>query len=77
MATGRAPKSLPLWVPPEDYGFTAHDAAPAIAAGLKIRPFADAVRGALAVEEELGFDRERKAGLTTAQEAEVLDRLQA
>ncbi|GAA3430668.1 NAD-dependent epimerase/dehydratase family protein [Kutzneria kofuensis] len=71
------PKSLPLWVPPEDYGFTAHDAEPAIAAGLKIRSFADAVRGALAVEDELGFDRERRAGLTAAQETEVLDRLQA
>jgi 2'-hydroxyisoflavone reductase len=35
------------------------------------------VRGALTVEQERGFVRERKAGLTPAQEREVLDRLQA
>jgi nucleoside-diphosphate-sugar epimerase len=71
------PKSLPLWLPPTHLGFTSHDAAPAMAAGLRIRPFEDAVRGALAVEDELGFDRERKSGLTPAQEKELLDKLQA
>jgi 2'-hydroxyisoflavone reductase len=71
------PKSLPLWLPPTHLGFAALDASAAIEAGLRIRPFEDAVRGALAVEEELGFDRERKSGLTPAQEREVLEALQA
>jgi len=71
------PRSLPLWLPPTHLGMASHDAAPAIAAGLRIRPFEEAVRGALSVEEELGFDRERKSGLTPAQEKEVLDKLQA
>ncbi|HEY4018062.1 MAG TPA: NAD-dependent epimerase/dehydratase family protein [Pseudonocardiaceae bacterium] len=66
------PKSLPLWVPPELSGFGAHDPTASIAAGLTIRPFADAVAGALARERELGLDRPRNAGLTAAEEAEVL-----
>jgi hypothetical protein len=71
------PKSLPLWLPPKHAGFTTHDVSKAIAAGLTFRPVEDAVRGALAREDELGFDRERKAGLTPAQERAVLDKLQA
>jgi nucleoside-diphosphate-sugar epimerase len=71
------PKSLPLWLPPKHRGFAAHDVSKAVAAGLTFRPFEDAVRGALSVETALGFDRERKAGLTPAQEREVLDRFQA
>ena len=71
------PRSLPLWLPPTHMGFTSHDPAPALAAGLTIRPFEDAVRGALSVENELGFDRERKAGLRPAEEKEILDKLQA
>ncbi|MFC0439771.1 NAD-dependent epimerase/dehydratase family protein [Kutzneria buriramensis] len=71
------PKSLPLWLPPKHMGFTTHDVSKAIAAGLTFRPFEDAVRGALARETELGFDRERRSGLTPAQEREVLDKLQA
>ncbi|MFI9382976.1 NAD-dependent epimerase/dehydratase family protein [Kutzneria sp. NPDC052558] len=71
------PRSLPLWLPPTHLGFASRDASAALAAGLRIRPFEDAVRGALAVEQELGFDRERKSGLTPGQEKEVLDKLQA
>lgn len=66
------PKSLPLWVPQEMIGFGAHDPSPSLAAGLTIRPLADAVDGALARERELGLDRERRAGLSAAEEAEVL-----
>jgi 2'-hydroxyisoflavone reductase len=71
------PRSLPLWLPAEDVAYTSRDTAGPVAAGLTFRPFEDQVRGALATEEELGLDRERKAGLTLAQEREVLDRLQA
>jgi nucleoside-diphosphate-sugar epimerase len=66
------PKSLPLWVPPELAGFGTHDPSASLAAGLTIRPLADAVTGALATERELGLDRPRRAGLTAAEEAEVL-----
>lgn len=68
------PKSLPLWTPsPETHGgFLAHDVAPSIEAGLRLRPLADAALGALRRERELGVHRDRKAGLSRAAEAEVI-----
>ncbi len=66
------PKSLPLWVPEELAGLGAHDPSPSLAAGLTIRPIEDAVAGALARERELGLNRERRAGLSAAEEADVL-----
>lgn len=68
----RGAKSLPLWVPPEDYGFMAHDHRRAAGAGLRHRPFEEVVADVLAHERELGLDREREAGLTPAEEAELL-----
>ena len=65
-------KSLPLWVPADMAGFGTHDPSASIAAGLTIRPLADAVAGALARERELGIDRPRTAGLSATEEAEVL-----
>jgi nucleoside-diphosphate-sugar epimerase len=69
------PRSLPLWAPDEYDGFKSHDPAPSLAAGMPVRPFADAVADALARERELGLDRERKAGLSPAEEQEVLAKL--
>jgi hypothetical protein len=66
------PKSLPLWLPPTHGGMTAHDATPSLAAGLRIRPLAETVAGALETERRLGLDRERKTGLSAADEAAVL-----
>lgn len=66
------PKSLPLWVSADMTGFGAHDPSAALAAGLTVRPLADAVAGALAHERELGIDRPRRSGLSAAEEAEVL-----
>jgi 2'-hydroxyisoflavone reductase len=66
------PKSLPLWVPDELAGLGAHDPSASLAAGLTIRPLADVVAGALARERELGLHRERRSGLSAAEEAEVL-----
>lgn len=70
----RGQKSLPLWVPPEDRGFMAHDHTRAVAAGLTHRPIEDVVTDVLAHERHLGLglDREREAGLTPAEEAELL-----
>ncbi|SHE53973.1 NAD-dependent epimerase/dehydratase family protein [Streptoalloteichus hindustanus] len=69
------PKSLPLWLPPALHGLTAHDATPSLAAGLRPRPLADAVAAALAHERALGLDRPRTAGLTVAEENELLSAL--
>jgi 2'-hydroxyisoflavone reductase len=69
----RGPKSLPLWMPREDYGFMAHDHRKAVEAGLRHRPFEEVVADVLAYERELGLDRPRRAGLTEAEEAEVLE----
>ncbi|HEY7814850.1 MAG TPA: hypothetical protein VIC62_16510, partial [Nakamurella sp.] len=66
------PKSLPLWLPSTHWGLGAHDATPSLAAGLRIRPLADTVSATLGTERRLGLDRERKAGLSPAQEAMVL-----
>lgn len=66
------PKSLPLWVPGADSAILARDTAPALAAGLRARPVGDTARDALDTERGLGLDRERRAGLTPAQEAELL-----
>ncbi|MGH3438320.1 MAG: epimerase, partial [Sciscionella sp.] len=65
-------RSLPLWLPDTHLGMCAHDAEPALRAGLRPRPLADAVSAALQHERALGLAREREAGLTAAEESEVL-----
>ncbi|HEY8372108.1 MAG TPA: NAD-dependent epimerase/dehydratase family protein [Pseudonocardiaceae bacterium] len=65
------PRSLPLWAPVTHYGVVSHDPEPARAAGLRARPLADTVAGALTYERALGLDRPRRAGLTMAEENEV------
>lgn len=66
------PTSLPLWLPETHAAMCDFDVTAALAAGLSPRPLVDAVAGALAQEQALGLDRERKAGLTTAEETAVL-----
>ncbi|MEU6809456.1 NAD-dependent dehydratase [Streptomyces sp. NPDC046831] len=68
----RGPASLPLWVPPEDRGFMAHDHTRAAGAGLRHRPLEETVADVLADELERGLDRPREAGLTPAEEAALL-----
>ena len=69
------PRSLPFWMPSGYRGMRARDAQLSIDAGMPVRPLADAVAGALENEHALGLDRERKAGLTLDEEAEVLSGL--
>ncbi|NUS51213.1 MAG: oxidoreductase [Nocardioidaceae bacterium] len=71
------PESLPLWLPQPDYaGFASRSNAAAKHAGLRLRPVADTAAAALAWERELGIDRDdRRAGLSPAREAELLERL--
>ncbi|MEV0699289.1 NAD-dependent epimerase/dehydratase family protein [Saccharopolyspora sp. NPDC050389] len=66
------PKSLPFWLPESHQGIAARDARPSLDAGLRIRPLAETVSATLETERELGLDRERRAGLTPAEEAELL-----
>jgi nucleoside-diphosphate-sugar epimerase len=66
------PKSLPLWLPKDHWGMKSHDPAPARQAGLRARSLAETVEGALATERELGLDRDRRAGLSRAEEEEIL-----
>ncbi|GAA2812150.1 NAD-dependent epimerase/dehydratase family protein [Crossiella cryophila] len=69
------PRSLPLWLPANYQGMASHQAQPALDAGLTIRPVAETALDTLAWERELGLDRVRKAGLSAAEEAEVLAQL--
>lgn len=67
--------ALPLWLPmPEHAGFMARDVGESLAAGLRIRPLADTATAALAWQQELGVDRERRTGITREREAELLAR---
>ncbi|MGI5126974.1 NAD-dependent epimerase/dehydratase family protein [Pseudonocardia sp. CA-107938] len=68
------PRSLPLWLPSDSLGVVSRDPGPAAAAGLTCRPIADTARSALAHEQALGMDRERRAGLSAADERELLSR---
>ncbi|MFD3508873.1 NAD-dependent epimerase/dehydratase family protein [Nocardia sp. NPDC058666] len=68
------PKSLPLWLPTEEHGLVTHDPTPALAAGLKPRPLSDTVHATLTDEQSRGLNRPRKAGLTSAEEHEILER---
>lgn len=57
--------SLPLWLPRPDYdGMLAHDPAPALAAGLRLRPLAETAAGCL---------DSPVTALSPAREAEVLE----
>lgn len=70
------PRSLPLWLPmPEYAGFGSRIAERAIASGLVLRPLIDTIRDTLADERVRGLDRERRAGLTRAEELALIDAL--
>ena len=67
------PDSLPVWLPVDEYaGFMRRSTTAAQERGLTIRPLTETVADALTWERERGLDRERRAGLTPAREAELL-----
>ncbi|MBP2364376.1 NAD-dependent epimerase/dehydratase family protein [Pseudonocardia parietis] len=66
------PRSLPLWLPETHWGMADRDVTDTLDAGLTVRPVAETARAALEWERRLGLDRERKAGLTEAEERAVL-----
>ena len=60
------PDAIPLWLPRPEYdGMTAHDPAPALAAGLRLRPLAETARDSLA-DPGVGISAEREAELLAA-----------
>lgn len=65
-------RSLPLWLPDEDGGMVRMDTGRAEDAGLRRRTFEETVLDTLADERARGLDRPRKAGLTRAEERELL-----
>lgn len=65
------PRSLPLWLPEEARGMTAHDVSAAFAAGLTTRPIGETALDTLAwLQQEAGAPR---TGLTRAEEQDLLD----
>ncbi|PWK90419.1 nucleoside-diphosphate-sugar epimerase [Lentzea atacamensis] len=66
------PRSIPLWLPREWARMTGRDVSNALANGLRTRPLAETALDSLEYERGLGLDRPRKAGLTTAEEEEIL-----
>lgn len=64
------PRSLPLWLPqPENAGFLSRSAAPALAAGLALRPLADTAHDTLAWARATNA---QPTGLTAQEEQAVL-----
>jgi nucleoside-diphosphate-sugar epimerase len=78
MSTGVAPwagpESLPLWLPNATHGgMQSRTGKAARAASLGCRPLTETVADCLRWEQEQGLDRDRRAGLTPAREAELLE----
>lgn len=69
------PRSLPLWLPDEFLGLTQKSVARARAAGFVTRPLEETLAATLADERDRGLDRERRAGLTRADELALLAEL--
>ncbi|HET8601442.1 MAG TPA: NAD-dependent epimerase/dehydratase family protein [Segeticoccus sp.] len=68
------PRSLPLWLPEPEYaGFADRDNSAARAAGLTLRPLEETLADVLEWELAEGADRSRGAGLTRAEEGELLE----
>jgi len=65
-------RSLPLWLPASHHGMGVMDDTRALGHGLERRPYVETLRDSLEDERERGLDRERKAGLTRADELELI-----
>jgi 2'-hydroxyisoflavone reductase len=66
------PRSLPLWLRGEDLALNSHSTARAEALGLRRRPLEETLRDAAAGEQTRPAGGERRAGLTDADERELL-----
>mgnify|MGYP002737694921 CR=1 FL=1 len=68
-------RSLPLWLPADMPGFMTRSNTAYRAAGGTLRSLDQTVAAVLADERERGLDRQRRAGLTRAEEQDLLDAL--
>lgn len=66
------PRSLPLWLPGDMPGFSTRSNAAYRLLGGTLRPLRETLTRALADERERGLDRPRAAGLTRADELELI-----
>lgn len=66
------PRSLPLWIPVEDSGFSQRSNRAYGASGGDVRPLQETIRRVLDDERHRGLDRERRSGLTLRDEAALL-----
>lgn len=68
-------RSLPLWLPADMPGFMARSNTRFTQTGGVLSPLEATIRRVRADEEARGIDRERRAGLTRADERELLQRI--
>ena len=68
-------RSLPLWLPAEMTGFMSRSHALFHATGGTLRPLAETITQVVADERARGVDRDRRAGLTRAEERALLAEL--
>jgi nucleoside-diphosphate-sugar epimerase len=66
------PRSLPMWLPPEMTGFMTRSNRAFLASGGRLGSLTGTVERVVADERERGVDRERRAGLTRAEELALL-----
>ena len=66
------PRSLPLWLPPEDIAHPQRSNAAYLAAGGSLRDLDETLRDTLADELSRGLERPRRAGLERGEELELL-----
>ena len=69
------PRSLPLWLPASHHGMGLMDDTRALAYGLERRSLRATLEDTLEDERARGLDRERRAGLSRADELELIDEL--
>lgn len=70
------PRSLPLWLPAEATGFMRYQNEAYRGSGGMLRPLAETIADVRADEASLGLDRQRRSGLTRAEELEVVAMLE-
>jgi 2'-hydroxyisoflavone reductase len=69
------PRSLPLWLPESHHGMGLMDESRSIEHGMERRPLTETLRDTLADLQNGQADRERRAGLTRAEELERISEL--
>lgn len=69
------PRSLPLWLPRADTALAQRAGRRFLETGGRVRPLTETIERTLADERRRGVDRERRSGLTAAEERAVFESL--